>query len=91
MSQSKEFQEIKEQLLDKIVNAPEEESKLLAERLHDFIVDQQSIIAKQKQQTRFKLVMELGEENMELHAQIKELEFDRNKYKQAYEGLKKSL
>lgn len=91
MNQMGEFYELKKQLLDKINNGPKDESRKLAARIHDFIVDQQKTISEQKRQTRFKLVMELGLENMELQQQIKELEIDRDKYKQAYEGLVKAI
>ncbi len=86
-----EFYELKKQLLDKIENGPQDESKEIIARVHNFIIEQQKIISEQKRQTRFKLVMELGLENIELHQQVKELETDRDKYKQAYEGLVKAL
>ena len=91
MSQMGEFYEIKKQLVNLINHGTEEEQKLFYGRIHNFIVDQQKTLSETKRQTRFKLTMELGLENMELHEQIKELETDRNKYKQAYDGLVKSL
>lgn len=91
MNHMGEFYELKKQLLDKIENGPQDESKALIARVHNFIIEQQKIISEQKRQTRFKLVMELGLENIELHQQVKELETDRDKYKQAYEGLVKAL
>lgn len=91
MNQMKEFHEIKQLLLEKINNGPKDESRKLCARIHDLIVSQQKTIAEQKQQSRFKLVMELGTENMELYQEIKELEIDRDKYKQAYESLVKAM
>jgi len=91
MSQMKEYYELKKQLVDLIRNGPEDQSKQLLSRVHDLIVEQDKVIREQKRQTRFKLMVELGLENLELNAQIKELEIDRNKYKQAYDACVKAI
>lgn len=70
----KEFYEIKKQLRDLIDNGPADESEMFLRRLHDFIVQQDKTIREQKRNSRFKLVVEIGLENLELHENVRKLE-----------------
>jgi hypothetical protein len=70
----KEFYEVKKQLQEQIANSSDEELEVFFRNLHDFIVKQDKTIREQKRNSRFKSVMEIGLENLELHEKIFKLE-----------------
>ncbi|WP_445505799.1 hypothetical protein [Niallia sp. 03091] len=82
---------IRTQLRALIDNGPKDEAEKFLKRVYEFIGKQEKIIKEQQRQTRFKHVLDIGTENLELHARIKELELDRNTLKQAYDALTKAI